>query len=280
MRVTFDTNVWKRMVFPEGDRNNTNHAALVRIKKAVQSGLMRGFISESFGTVEAIPKKDRSKLHAQSFPKVEVTSKAQGNRNISLTIGIQADHSLHPGIGENFERELNEAVAIGMKLLSSPYVGVPIPAALLNNPHYYAQEVFATADYSERFASVVEAISARGVGGGRLAAIAKEFTERLDAPRPDHMSDRQLIYGVYEYACISNLKREKEQISKAFGESADGDVVAAHVAFGNDYLCTEDRGRSAIGPSIFDAENRAWLKSVHGVHIVSVQQLSDLLQGG
>jgi hypothetical protein len=99
----------------------------------------------------------------------------------------------------------------------------------------------------------------------------------LDGPRPDGLSDRGLIYGVYEYACASGLRKEKRQIENAFGESADGDVVAAHIAFGNNYLCTEDRGGSAASPSIFDAEHRKWLKTEYGVEILSVQQLANLL---
>jgi hypothetical protein len=69
----------------------------------------------------------------------------------------------------------------------------------------------------------------------------------------------------------------KAQIEKVFAESADGDLVAAHVAFGNNYLCTEDRGRSAIGHSIFDDDNRTWVKTAYGVEILTAQQLSDLI---
>jgi hypothetical protein len=65
--------------------------------------------------------------------------------------------------------------------------------------------------------------------------------------------------------------------TRPFAESADGDLVAAHIAFGNDYLCTEDRGRSAASPSIFDAENRAWLKTEYRVEILNVQQLANLV---
>jgi hypothetical protein len=154
---------------------------------------------------------------------------------------------------------------------------LPVPDCLRKNPHIYAPEVFATADYSERFGSVASAIVGRGVGGGAVAALAKEFTERLDGPRPQEWSDREFLYRVYEYARTSNLKKEKAQIEKAFAESADGDMVAAHVAFGNDYLCTEDRGRSAIGPSIFDDDNRAWVKTEYGVEILTARQLSDLI---
>ena len=277
MRVTFDTNVWNRMVFPERWLDSPNYDSLVRIKNAIRSGQVRGFISEGFATVEAICKRNRAKFHAQNVPTVEVPPKVQGGGSISMSIEIKANHSQHPGIGEEFEEELNEALAIGIKLLTSPYIGLAVPDRLRNNPHIYAEEVFATAEYNERFGNVVRTIVDRGVGEGTLPVLAKEFTEQLDGPRPAGLSDRALIYGVYEYACTSGLSKYKRQIEKAFAESADGDLVAAHIAFGNDYLCTEDQGRSAVSPSVFDAENRAWLKTEHGVEILNAQQLAHLL---
>ena len=265
------------MIFPERYINSSNYAALVKLKNAIRSGQVRGFLCESFGIIEAIRREDRAKFHLQNVPKVAVTHKSHGPGLHCLTIDIQANHSLHPGLTKEFEEELNEALMIGMKLLSTPYIGVPIPDRLRNNPKIYAEEVFATADYDERFGSVASAIAARGVGGGALAALAKELTARLDGPRPQEWSDREFFNRVYEYARTSNLNREKAQIEKAFAESADGDLVAAHVAFGNDYLCTEDRGRSAIGPSIFEGPNRAWLNTTYGVEILTAGQLSNLV---
>src|SRR5271157_1631166 len=168
MRVTFDTNVWNRMVFPERYINSPNYLSLVKIKNAIQSGLVRGFISESFGTIEAIKKEKRAKFYAQNVPKVEVTSKSYGSGLHCMTIEIKANHSLHPGIGEEFEEELKEALAIGIKLLSTPYIGLSVPDRLRNNPYIYAEEVFATADYNERFGNVVRTIVDRESVRGRL----------------------------------------------------------------------------------------------------------------
>jgi hypothetical protein len=277
MRVTFDTNVWNRMVFPERHVNRPNYLSLVKIKNAIRGGQLRAFISEGFGTVEAVKRADRAKFQAQNVPNVEVTNKSYGHGHHGMTIEIKANHSLHPGIGKEFEEELNEALAIGIKLLSTPYIGLPVPDRLRNNPHIYAEEVFETADYNERFGDVVRTIVDRGVGEGVLPALTKEFTARLDSPRPASLSDRALIYGVYEYACASGLSKEKRRIEKAFAEAADGNLVAAHVAFGNDYLCTEDRGGTAVSPSVFDAKNRAWLKTEYGVEILNVQQMAHLL---
>jgi len=277
MRVTFDTNVWNRMVFPERHTNRPNYPALVKIKNAIRSGRVRGFISEGFGTVESIKKQDRALFHVQNVPDVKVTNKSYGPGLHCLTIEIEAKHDLHPGITPEFEEELNEALAIGIKLLTTPYIGQPVPDRLRNNPGIYAQEVLANSDYNERFGEVVRTINDREVGEGTLTALAKKLTADLDGPRPDWMTDRDLIYRVYVYACTSGLRNYKEQIEKAFAESADGDLVAAHIAFGNDYLCTEDRGKSAVSSSIFDAKNRAWLNSEYGIKILNVQQLVNLL---
>jgi hypothetical protein len=95
-----------------------------------------------------------------------------------MTIEIKANHSLHPGIGEKFDEELNETLAIGIKLLTTPYIGLPVPDRLRNNPDIYAEEVFATADYNERFGDVVRSMVDRGVGEGVLPALAKEFKRR------------------------------------------------------------------------------------------------------
>ena len=277
MRVTFDTNVWNRMVFPDRYVNRPNYLSLVTIKDAIRNGRVRGFISEGFGTIESIKKQDRALFHVQNVPNVKVTNKSYGPGLHYLTIEIEAKHDLHPGITPEFQEELTEALAIGMKLLATPYMALSVPDGLRNNPGIYAEEVFATSDYNERFGEIVRTIVDRGVGEGALPALAREFAARLDGPRPDWMTDRDLIYRVYVYASSFGLNKEKNQIEKAFAESADGDFVAAHIAFGNDYLCTDDRGISAAAASIFDANNRSWLKSQYGVKIVSAQELADLL---
>jgi len=265
------------MVFPERYTDRPNYAALVKLKEAVRSGQIRGFISEGFGTIESIKKQDRALFHLQNVPNVKVTHQSHGPNLHCLSIQIEAKHDLHPGITPEFEEELKEALAIGMKLLTTPYVALSVPDRLRNNPDIYAEEVFATSAYNERFGAIAGTINARGVGEAALPALAREFTANLDGPRPEWMNDRDLIYRVYVYASSAGLGKLKRQVEKAFAEAADGDLVAAHIAFGNDYLCTEDRGASAEAPSIFDAEHRAWLKTQYGVKILNAQQLAQLL---
>jgi hypothetical protein len=132
------------MVFPERSVNSPHYLSLAKIRSAIRSRQVRGFISEGFGTVEAVRRETRAKFHAQNAPQVEVTNKSHGHGLNCMTIEIKANHSLPPGIGEEFEEELNEALAIGIKLLTTPSIGLPVPDRLRNNPHIYSEEVFAT----------------------------------------------------------------------------------------------------------------------------------------
>jgi hypothetical protein len=275
MRVTFDTNVWNRMVLPERWPSVANYAALVSIKDALRTGKIEGYICESFATTEAIRKGERAKFHADKKPIINIQNQPIGPGLRCMSIQIETDHSLHPGLTKEFEEELDEAVAIGMKLLSTPYMNHPIPDRLRNNPQIYAPEVFATADYSERFGDVVGTIVARGVGEGALVTLGKEINAAfVAAHRKVEIGDRELVKRIYDAVSAAGDKKNKEEIEKVFAESADGDLVAAHIAFGNDYICSEDRGKSAIGASIFDDKNRAWLKATYGVEILNAGELA------
>jgi hypothetical protein len=249
----------------------------VKINNAVRTGQIQGFICESFGTIEAIKPADRAEFHANKKPIFKTTTERHGPNLVHVTMTFETDHGLHPGLGENFNEELDEALAIGMKLLSAPYLNQPLPDRFRNNLDMYPPDFFATADYNERFGDVIGAINARGVGEGALVALGKQINDALGNRRPARVSDRELIRAVYDNVCVIGTKKDREAIEQVFAESSDGDIVAAHIAFGNDYLCSDDRGKSSIGPSIFDDENRAWLATTYGVHIRNAQELADLL---
>jgi hypothetical protein len=270
MRVTFDSQVWQQMVFPERHIKHPDHGLMVRIKDALRGDRMQGFICESFGTLEAIANKERAAFLANKIPIVKTQATNLGEGNVSISITIESDHSRHPGLHPKLEKELEEAIAIGMRLLSTPYFNLPVPSRLLNDPAIYAPEVFASADYNERFGSAVSTIVTRGVGQAVLAALVKKIAQRLEAHRPTVKWDIQLLEYAYTH---SKDQAERKGIEKAVAESADGDAVAAHIAFGNEFLCSEDQGKTARGPSIFNAENRAWLKAAYGVTFVNMKEL-------
>ena len=66
-------------------------------------------------------------------------------------------------------------------------------------------------------------------------------------------------------------------MSKAVAEWADGDSVAAAVAYGAKYFCTKDIGRSAGGHSILSEENRNWAEARFGIEFVTLDELSQAI---
>jgi hypothetical protein len=67
---------------------------------------------------------------------------------------------------------------------------------------------------------------------------------------------------------------EHKEIQKAVGEWADGDSIAAHIAYGNDFFCTGDEGKSAEGTSILDSDNRKWLEASYGLQFITLRDLA------
>jgi hypothetical protein len=63
---------------------------------------------------------------------------------------------------------------------------------------------------------------------------------------------------------------------KACAEWADAELVAAHIGYRNDVLCTDDRAR-ATRSSVFDPDNRARLTREFGVQFLTTAELAKLL---
>ena len=269
IRVTFDSNVWESVVFPDQHQKNPNHICLLRIKEALQDGRFQGYICETVATLEAIKKEKRAHYFANKKPKINVQTEGIGN-NIRLEITIETDHNLHPGVNKKLTEKLHEARAIGMHLLSAPRLNLPVPRCFLDDPTFYDPQVFSTAEYAERFGDATAAIEPRGVGGAVIAAIAKRIKQRLSPNAQASKFGSPLLEFAKDEA-------ERREIVKAIAEWADGDLVASHIASANDLLCTEDQAKTARGPSIFDATNRAWLKTTYGVEFVTISELAALL---
>jgi len=70
---------------------------------------------------------------------------------------------------------------------------------------------------------------------------------------------------------------ESNNIAKSMAEWADGDSVAAHIAYKNDYLCTRDLAKKAGQQSIFSTTNRQWLETDYNAKFVTPTELIDKL---
>ena len=115
------------------------------------------------------------------------------------------------------------------------------------------------ADYDvsigECFADVVEVIESRGGGMAQLQSIGHQYaTNWLKA------------MGI---APASEIKA----VAKAVAEWADGDSVAIHLAYGNDFFCTRDTAKGAGQHSVMASKNVEYLAKMFDLKKVSPEEL-------
>jgi len=79
--------------------------------------------------------------------------------------------------------------------------------------------------------------------------------------------------AAYGWEVRDRSPNEVRRLSAACAEWADAETVAAHIAYQNDVLCPNDRGRNA-GASILDEINQAWPSSTYGVQCLTVGDLA------
>ncbi|WAP70525.1 hypothetical protein [Jiella pelagia] len=65
---------------------------------------------------------------------------------------------------------------------------------------------------------------------------------------------------------------DAKKFQKACAEWSDAELVAAHIAYRHDILCTNDRAKGT-GKSIFDGDRRSWLLARHGVEFRTLDEL-------
>ena len=255
MRVTFDSNVYRGVVDPSRFPNDPLHQHFDTIHRAVKRGSVMGLLCETITTLEGIRRDDRADYFSAVRSKVEFTEEEQDDGSIRLGFSIGPDDSTHPGLPATFGQWLQDAVAIGMRFMRAPRIGLPRnptpDSAYLPRPG---------AESLDRYHSMARAIESRGVGQNVIERIGVRINQRRRTP------NAPWFRSLGEYRAAS----ERAEIASAVAEWADGDTVAAHFGYGNDVLCTQDRGNSTRN-SVFNAVNRGWLERQYGISFMSVE---------
>jgi endonuclease YncB( thermonuclease family) len=117
-------------------------------------------------------------------------------------------------------------------------------------------------DVSEKFGECVDDIEQRGCGLRQLQEIAKKYVS----------PGKPWIEGI-----VNAPDSENSSIAKAVAEWADGDTVALHYAYGNDYVCTRDVAKSAGEESVFSSANMIFLERKYGIKSITPEELANLL---
>lgn len=275
LRVTFDTNVLDLACRPGRFPKDPRQPGLSKVHDALQRGELLGFYSVTMLTIEGIMKKDRAKVYGSTrtaiSESVSTTKNADLPEAIRQKVGtgdvetIRVEYkieqperaALHPEV----VARIQAAKALGVRVLKAP----PRTGAFtINDPtgEYYlgTGEGDALSAWIDKVQAVGREIAKRGVGYAQVKALGEGL-----AANPEETWFRAL-----ENAPDIHSQRA---IERAFGEWADGDAVAAHIAYGLDVFCSADVGNSNATNSILDPANRAWLTSTYGVKFMTFDDL-------
>jgi hypothetical protein len=264
MKVTFDTNTLDKVVRPERFPKDVDRPHFDAVHRALVDGTIQGFVCETIITLEGIQKIDRGAVFGSTALKANTSEHIEEDGRVKIQMGLQGVQPdrkpLHP---ENAAR-MKAANELGVRLLRAPRFG----SMYIEDPEgtVFAQET--PADQQNRidtFNQLLRAIEPRGVGVAIGKALGNALSQRVGVQEP-------WFHGLARAQDVHDTGK----VARAVAEWADGDNVAAHIAYKNDIFCTGDLGKSA-GSSILDAVNRAWLEQTYGVRFVTLPELATML---
>lgn len=266
MNVTFDSNVFQHVVRPDKFPRDKDVAHIRAIHEALKAGTVKGFVAETMADLEAIKRTERVAYFsgAKSSAKIEETELPGGKIKIGITVG--AKPAAHPGVPSILKDRFDDAINLGFKFMRCPRIGLPRPQVLKDSWFAAEPSAAATSSRLDGFMAAGRAIEDRGVG----IAIVKSIGTRLNGTNPDHKT-------WFEGLASALSSQEQTAVADAVGEWADGDSVATHIGYGNEFFCTRDRAVAA-GKSILNVANRQWLSSEYGVVFVDIEELAAKIQ--
>jgi hypothetical protein len=290
VRVTFDTNVFERVLRLDQHRGHAQAHAFEGIHRALERGAISGFICESAILLDGIRRKDRAA--ALSSPRLETTGPAQTRVLPDGTIENRIEWKLLsdiPALDPEWIKTLDLASQLGFQRLASNRRDTRLDGEIPGPPRAREEDAEAARRRRDLVGGIQRAMegwrpegkaeadvtAADVIGIAKAKLVARKFDGRGRHPGvpPEHWPMRPW-YKSLEYALKG---KERDEVADAVGDWADADSLAAHIGYGLDYFCTMDQGKSVKGRSILDAEHRAWLAREYGVKIVSPVELLSLV---
>lgn len=259
IKVTFDSNVWRKVASPDNFPKDPINPDYRIIRKAIDDGKIKAFLSETIFTLEAINKKDRKeffKNYKADF-KTEITEGDDGSIKMSFTMG--PNENAHPGLNDFLKEHFEDAVKLGFNIIHLPRI-----AGITNKE--------------------IESLKFKMKG--------QELTKYLDKVFKVGERIRELKAGEYEIEQIG-LKyhpdgwmigvgnapdSENGIIAKAVAEWADGDSVASHIAINGDYFCTNDSAKKAGSDSVLSKNNVEILNREYGFKKIIPNELAKIIK--
>ena len=247
MNITFDSNVWERLIDEE-----EHH--LVKIKNKIRDGKIQAYICEIALSLEAIQRKLRYEFSEDYEPSITVEHLPPENGEFRMRFCIAPNTDLHPGLHPKQLVKLLKARDIGFRVLRMINSGGTVRTKDIPDDMYVQHD-----DMEEywRYAELLENCSdfIIGLGCGRAAY------------------DQFNLVGL-DSQTVPN--EQKQKFSEAIAEWVDSEALSAHYAARNDFFCTDDKAGNAGTGSIFHNQNRTQLIKKFGIKIISSREAAQL----
>lgn len=261
--ATFDSNVWRKIVSPSRFPRDPASSVFQKLHDFILTSSLKGLLSETIFDLEAIPKKQRAVFFRSYQPKTTHVTVSSSGGSYHGRVKIGPDLESHPGNSDYHNQHLEDALALGFKLLRCPRIGMP--KSPNTSPHMFlATTNEELGPVFERLGVALEFVSSLGAGIEQARSVANQFRTE---------SDR-----VWYEAFWRAPEAEKHLVPKAIAEWADGDSIAAHIAHQVDYFCTLDQAIGAGSSSVFSPSNRIALTDKFGVVFVTPEELCKVLE--
>jgi len=254
MRVTFDSNVWRQTVSPAKFPGDPDRSAFAAIREAIIAGKVEPFLSDTTLTLEAIKKKQRLAFFAQYTGHVAVQEGACEKGPLGFSFSIGPDPNSHAVTHPIPAGHLADAISMGFKLLRATRVAGVQNHGLRDEDYADSED---TIDRATRFGDCARALETEGYGLRHLKTIGS--------------ANAGGGFWLDGLGCVP--PQDESAVIKAVAEWADGDSIALHYAYNNDYFCTRDQGKSKSPPSVFSSKGRAWALREFGIRCVSPVEL-------
>lgn len=270
MKITFDSNTFRKVIDPTLIRNNEAQKTYKVIFDAIITGKVLPYFSSAMFILEEPPKKERPEHLAKRKTEMVNTWRSQKNGHIRGQFKFGPDHSTATQLSSYSIERFERAIALGFNMIHVPRLGMPMPQLVRDNLSQSTDESEANFHIkNELKGKVIMEMEKRQIGPYRYWAIK----DKLVAQGGSFPTALSKVHG----SKFLN-EHERRSVGSAVAEWADGDLIAAHIGEGLDLICTEDMGGGHSNKSVFSVVHRSWLKTKYKCKFMTALELANSIQ--
>lgn len=253
IKVTFDSNVWEKLVSEESD--------FIEIRNAILEGKIEPYICEIAISLESIRKKQRLAFWKGYEPKTDILIDERTGDKFCGTFSFAPNNGAHPSLHPVLKACLGKANSLGFKVLTMTNIGIVRSPEIPDKMKISFSDLDSFWQYAEELSKCSKFIRTLGAGSSEYFEIVEK-------------------YGLHGFSIDKISAKLPENLEKKFyasiAEWVDGDVISAHYAYKNDYFCTQDFGRNTGSKSVFSPNNLKKVTEQFNIKVISASELSML----